>query len=209
MGQGLAPAEPATSAAASCLLRRRRRAIGAIVVCGPSLGCPFDECGAHSAAPDLPAQRFRHERGAKIWIWRPQADRSKIPKDFWERVWQTRSPALREAGLACGRRVAAFSQRVSLLGERKQSKSIDYIRAQSCELVGHGCNPAAPRLDCISRKPRGTRAVTRRRSEPSHSSAHRCKQCSRRRAPPPGRYSSSAFVIAPTASSTTRTGTNR
>ena len=47
MGQGLAPAEPATSAAASCLLRRRRRAIGAIVVCGPSLGCPFDECGAH------------------------------------------------------------------------------------------------------------------------------------------------------------------
>ena len=105
--------------------------------------------------------------------------------------------------------VTAFSQRVSLLGERKQSKSIDYIRAQSCELVGHGCNPAAPRLDCISRKPRGTRAVTRRRSEPSHSSAHRCKQCSRRRAPPPGRYSSSAFVIAPTASSTTRTEINR
>ena len=58
---------------------------------------------SQSAAPDLPAQRFRHERGAKIWIWRPQADHSKIPKDFWERVWQTRSPALREAGFGIGR----------------------------------------------------------------------------------------------------------
>ena len=94
MGQGLARAEAATSAAASCLLRRRRRTIGAIVVCGPSLGCPFDECGAHRARRRtcLPAGRFRHECGAKIWIWRPQAGHSKIPKDFWERVWQTRSP---------------------------------------------------------------------------------------------------------------------
>ena len=100
MGQGLARAEAATSAAASCLRRRRRRAIGAIVVCGPSLGCPFDECGAHRVRRRT-SQRFRHERGAKTWIWRPQADRSKIPKDVWEWVWQTRSPALREAGLAC------------------------------------------------------------------------------------------------------------
>ena len=180
MGQGLAPAEPATSAAASCLRRRRRRAIGAIVVCGPFLGCPFDECGAHRVA-DLPAQRFRHERGAKIWIWRPQADRSKIPKDFWEPIWQTLSRIAR--GRLGMRRVAAFSRQVSLLGNRnafaatlltiRTVPELGSTRAQLEPLHHTACSSKG---FSISRAPGGTRDVTRRRSEPSHSSAHRCKQ---------------------------------
>ena len=64
MGQGLARAEAATSAAASCFLRRRRRAIGAIVVCGPFLGCPSHECGQRSAPDLLPAIEMRRETGA-------------------------------------------------------------------------------------------------------------------------------------------------
>ena len=182
MGQGLAPAEPATSAAASCLLRRRRRAIGAIVVCGPSLGCPFDECGAHSAAPDLPAQRFRHERGAKIWIWRPQADRSKIPKGLWEPDLANASPDIARgrviADVASQRSPTRFTARRAEL-----SRSDTYLTfgqflssAASVRTWTAAPQPAAPQGFSISRKPRGTRAVTRRRSERAHRSAHRCKQ---------------------------------
>ena len=86
MGQGLARAEAATSAAASCFLRRRRRAIGAIVVCGPFLGCPSHECGQRSAPDLLPAIEIRRETGAEFWIWRPQAGRVKTPKDVWELI---------------------------------------------------------------------------------------------------------------------------
>ena len=169
---------------------------------------------SQSAAPDLPAQRFRHERGAKIWIWRPQADRSKIPKGLWEPDLANASPDIARgrviADVASQRSPTRFTARRAEL-----SRSDTYLTfgqflssAASVRTWTAAPQPAAPQGFSISRKPRGTRAVTRRRSEPSHSSAHRCKQCSRRRAPPPGRYSSSAFVIAPTASSTTRTETN-
>ena len=178
MGQGLARAEAATSAAASCLLRRRRRAIGAIVVCGPFLGCPstnavLTECGAGPAC--RPA--LRDERGAESLDMEASGRSSQ---DSEGRLGANPANALSRIargrlGMRTSRR--SVNRRVSLLGDRKQSKSIDYTRAQSCELVGHGCEPpAAPQGFSISRTPRGTRDVTRRRSEPSHRSAHRCKQ---------------------------------
>ena len=136
---------------------------------------------SQSAAPDLPAQRFRHERGAKIWIWRPQADRSKIPKDFWEPIWQTLSRIAR--GRLGMRRVAAFSRQVSLLGNRnafaatlltiRTVPELGSTRAQLEPLHHTACSSKG---FSISRAPGGTRDVTRRRSEPSHRSAHRCKQ---------------------------------
>ena len=118
MGQGLARAEAATSAATSCFLRRRRRAIGAIVVCGPFLGCLLDECGQRSAPDLLPAIEMSRETGAEFWVWTSQASRAKIPKDVREAICQTRSP-----GIARGRLGMRTSRRsvlpsVSLLGER-------------------------------------------------------------------------------------------
>ena len=119
MGQGLAPAEPATSAAASCLLRRRRRAIGAIVVCGPSLGCPFDECGAHRVRRRtcLPSA-FDMNAGLKFGFGGHRQIVPRFRRTSGSGSGKRALRIAREAGLACGRRVAAFSQRVSVLGER-------------------------------------------------------------------------------------------
>ena len=183
MGQGLARAEAATSAAASCLLRRRRRAIGAIVVCGPSLGCPFDECGAHRVRRRtcLPSA-FDMNAGLKFGFG---GHRQIVPR--FRRTSGSRSGERALRGIARGRlgmrRVAAFSRQVSLLGNRnafaatlltiRTVPELGSTRAQLEPLHHTACSSKG---FSISRTPGGTRDVTRRRSEPSHRSAHRCKQ---------------------------------
>ena len=81
------------------------------------------------------------------------------------------------------RRVAAFSRQVSLLGNRnafaatlltiRTVPELGSTRAQLEPLHHTACSSKG---FSISRAPGGTRDVTRRRSERTPSSAHRCKQ---------------------------------
>ena len=140
MGQGLAPAEPATSAAASCLLRRRRRAIGAIVVCGPSLGCPFDECGAHRVRRRtcLPSA-FDMNAGLKFGFGGHRQIVPRFRRTSGSGSGKRALPHCERQALALRTPVAAFSQRVSLLGERNAvAQHILTIRTVS-ELGSDAC----------------------------------------------------------------------
>ena len=154
---------------------------------------PFDECGLTEcgAGPACLPSAFEMNAGAKIWIWRPQADRLRFR---WRRCFlrrsrgQTRSPALREAGLACGRRVAAFSRRVSLLGERNAVAATHIDHSDSFELGSDACTAGT----ACSTQLASFAPIAAKRAVVEH--AHRREtlpQCSRRRAPPPGPYSAS------------------
>ena len=179
MGQGLARAEAATSAAASCLRRRRRRAIGAIVVCGPSLGCPFDECGAHRVRRRtcLPSA-FDMNAGLKFGF----GGHRQIVTRFRR---TSGSGSAKRALRHCERLGMRTSHRSvqptpSLLGDRNAVTAIridhlDSFRARQ-QRVQPGTLPAAPKAVASLARREGTRAVTRRRSERTPSSAHRCKR---------------------------------
>ena len=146
MGQGLAPAEPATSAAASCLLRRRRRAIGAIVVCGPFLGCPFDECGAHRVRRRtcLPSA-FDMNAGLKFGFG-GHRQIVPIPKDTRRPIWQTRSPGIARGrlGMRTSRRSIEATRFIARRAERSRSDTYRIIRTVSelgsdvCAAVNRG-----------------------------------------------------------------------
>ena len=149
MGQGLARAEAATSAAASCLLRRRRRAIGAIVVCGPSLGCPFDECGAHRVRRRtcLPSA-FDMNAGLKFGFGGHRQIVPRFRRTFGSGSGKHALPHCERQALALRTPVAAFSQRVSLLGERNAvAQHILTIRTvlSSAATRALETTPAAPR----------------------------------------------------------------
>ena len=122
MGQGLARAEAATSAAASCLLRRRRRAIGAIVVCGPSLGCPFDECGAHRVRRRtcLPSSAFDMNAGLKFGFG---GHKQIIPR------------FRRTSGSGSGKRALPHCERQALASDARHSVQPTRFTARRAETV--------------------------------------------------------------------------
>ena len=70
------------------------------------------------------------------------------------------------------RRVAAFSQRVSVLGERNAVAATHIDHSDVSELGSVQLEPLHHSLHHCSE----TRQGTRRRSEHAHRSAHRCKQ---------------------------------
>ena len=188
MGQGLARAEAATSAAASCLRRRRRPIRGLSSHVHAALRRMRPVLGA--GPPALPAcPDHEMNAGLRVWIWRPRQIVPRFRRTSGSRSGKRALPALREAGLACGRRVAASSRRVSLLGERNAAAQHILIIRNFLSSAASVCS-CKPRLQHKGLARRLHQSPRSARSEHAHRRETR-PQCSRRRAPPPGPSSAS------------------
>ena len=160
-----------------------------------------------SAASALPAIEMRRETGAKIGFGRLMQVVSRLRRKSATCFRPTDLLLSPRLGLWSRCSAALLRPSDHVVGERTAFAATSVPREQLLGFSKRVCS-CKPRL-----QHQGLAGVLHqsRRSAPSEHARRRetlPHKCSRR-PPPPGRYSSSAFVIAPTASSTTRTETNR
>ena len=157
------------------------------------------------AGPACPDQAFDMNAGLKFGFGGHRQTCPQLPKAFCT-IWQTLSRIAR--GRLGMRRVAALSQRVSLLGNRN-AVAATLLNIRTVPELGS----TRAQLETEAAAPRHFLHAWRRREArgPSERAPRRAslQTMLASTATLPGRYSSSAFVIAHTASSTTRTETNR